>query len=51
MVLLDRAAYAVFCDFVTADNKYGGRIAAEYLIKHGHTRIGCLVGEMNVYTS
>lgn len=51
MVLLDRAAYTVFCDFVTADNKYGGRIATEYLIKHGHTRIGCMVGESNVYTS
>lgn len=51
MVLLDRAAYAVFCDFVMADNKHGGRIATEYLIKHGHTGIGCLVGEANVYTS
>ena len=51
IVLLDRAAYGVFCDFVTADNKYGGRIATEYLIRHGHTRIGCMVGEANIYTS
>jgi LacI family transcriptional regulator len=51
MVLLDRAAYTVFCDFVTADNKYGGRIATDYLIRHGHTRIGCMVGDANVYTS
>lgn len=51
IVLLDRAAYGVFCDFVTADNKYGGRIATDYLIKYGHTRIGCMVGEANIYTS
>lgn len=51
IVLLDRAAYGVFCDFVTADNKHGGRIATDYLIKHGHTRIGCMVGEANIYTS
>ena len=51
MVLLDRAAFTVFCDFVTADNKFGGRIATEYLIRHGHTRIGCMVGEENIYTA
>lgn len=51
MTLLDRAAFGVFCDFVTADNKYGGRIAAEYLIRNGHTRIGCMVGGENIYTS
>lgn len=51
IVLLDRAAYTVFCDFVTADNKYGGRIATEYLIQHGHTKIGCMVGEENIYTA
>ncbi|MCB7318788.1 LacI family DNA-binding transcriptional regulator [Lacrimispora sp. 210928-DFI.3.58] len=51
IVLLDRAAYSVFCDFVTADNKYGGRIATEYLISHGHTKIGCIIGEENIYTA
>lgn len=51
MVLLDRAAYTVFCDFVTADNKHGGRIATEYMIRNGHSRIGCMVGEANIYTS
>lgn len=51
MTLLDRAAFGVFCDFVTADNKYGGRIATEYLICHGHTKIGCMVGGANIYTS
>lgn len=51
IVLLDRAAYTVFCDFVTADNKFGGKIATEYLIAHGHTKIGCMMGEENIYTS
>ena len=51
LMLLDRAAYGVFCDFVTADNKHGGRIATEYLIRQGHTKIGCMVGDANVYTS
>ncbi len=51
MVLLDRAAYTVFCDFVTSDNKLGGRIATEYLLERGHRRIGCMVGGENVYTS
>lgn len=51
IMLLDRAAYGVFCDFVTADNKHGGKIAAEYMIKKGHTRIGCMMAEQNIYTS
>jgi len=51
VVLLDRAAYNFFCDFVTADHKAGARIATDYLITCGHTRIGCMVGGPNVYTS
>lgn len=51
LVLLDRAAYNVFCDFVTADNKHGGRIATEYMIKHGHKKIGMITAESNIYTS
>lgn len=51
LVLLDRAAYSVFCDFVTADNKHGGRIATEYLISRGHRKVGCMVDELNVYTA
>lgn len=51
LVLLDRAAYGVFCDFVTADNKLGGRIAAAHLIAKGHVRIGCMAGEPNIYTA
>ncbi|MEG0688586.1 MAG: LacI family DNA-binding transcriptional regulator, partial [Hungatella sp.] len=51
MILVDRAVYTVFSDFVTADNKQGGLLATEYLIDHGHTRIGIILGGENVYTS
>ena len=51
MVLLDWAVYSVFCDFVTCDNKRGGRLAAEYLISHGHTHVGVLLGGENTYTA
>lgn len=51
LVLLDRAAYNVFSDFVTADNKHGGRIVTDYLIRRGHTRIGVMTGEENIYTA
>ncbi len=51
MILLDRAVYSVFCDFVSTDNKYGGRIATEYLIGKGHKRIGILLGGESSYTS
>lgn len=51
MILADRAVYSVFCDFVTIDNKMGGRLATEYLIQHGHQRIGCIMGNKDTYTS
>lgn len=51
MLLLDRAVYSVFCDYVTADNKQGSRLAVEYLLRQGHRRIGLLLGEESVYTS
>lgn len=50
MVLADRAVYSVFCDFITADNKHGGKIATEHLIKNGHRCIGCVLGNQEVYT-
>ncbi len=51
LVLVDRAVYSVFGDFVTTDNKYGGRTAALYLAEQGHGRIGYLGGPQNVYTA
>lgn len=50
LVLADRAVYSVFCDFVTADHKHGGKIAVEHLLNQGHQRIGCIVGNQVVYT-
>ena len=50
MILADRAVYSVFCDFVTTDNKMGGKMAAEYLIQYGHTQIGCIMGKKDAYT-
>lgn len=50
-VLLDRAVYSIFSDFVTSDNKYGGRIAAESLLRSGARRIGCVLGPQQVYTT
>lgn len=50
MVLADRAVYSVFCDFITADNKHGGKIATEHLIRKGHRKVGCILGNQEVYT-
>lgn len=50
MMLADRAVYSVFCDFVTADNKQGGKIATEYLISRGHKKVGCIMADKEVYT-
>ena len=43
-VLLDRAVYSIFSDFVTSDNKYGGRIAVEKLFQAGASRNRLCVG-------
>ncbi len=51
LVLVDRAVYSVFGDFVTTDNKYGGRAAARYLLERGYGKIGYLGGPQNVYTA
>ncbi len=50
-VLLDRAIFKVFCDFVTADIKMGANIAVEYLIRHGHKKVGILAGRKEVYNT
>lgn len=49
MILLDGAIQDVFCDFITLDNQNGGMLAAEYLIKHGHKNIGCIMGPLTSY--
>jgi len=50
LVLVDRAVYSIFSDFVTTDNKYGGKTAVLYLAEKGYKQIGCLAGPPNVYT-
>ena len=50
-VLLDRAIYSIFSDFVTTDNKYGGRVAAEKLVEMGASQIGCVLGPAQIYTT
>lgn len=51
LVLLDRAVYSVFSDFVSSDNKYGGRCATEHLIINGHQKIGIILGGGATYTA
>jgi LacI family transcriptional regulator len=50
MVLLDRAVQNVFCDFITLDNKQGGYLATEYLLKLGHRRVGCITSPAETYS-
>lgn len=50
-MLLDRAIYDVFCDFVTLDNKLSASMATEYLLNHGHRDVGLIVGKQNIYNT
>lgn len=50
-LLLDKAVYKVFCDFITADNKLGANMAMEHLLDFGHRRIGILAGRKEVYNT
>lgn len=49
-LLLDEAIDRVYCDFITGDNKSGAYMATEYLIHQGHTEIGMLSGNREIYT-
>ena len=50
-VILDRAIHDVYHDYVAADHQLGGYLAAEHLVKLGHTRIGCITGSLSDYGS
>lgn len=50
-ILLDKAVYKVFCDFITADNKLGANMAMDHLLEFGHKRIGILAGRKEVYNT
>lgn len=47
--ILDCAIHDVFHDYVAADHRLGGRLVAEYLLELGHTKIGCITGNMSDY--
>ena len=36
-----------FCNYLTPDNFGGGRLMAEYALKNGHRKIGCLANSIN----
>ena len=44
LVAVDRRLAESFCDFVGTDDVLGGRLAAEYLHRLGHRRLGHLAG-------
>lgn len=44
LVLVDREFKNVHADYVVADNRRGGFLAAEHLIQIGHRRIACIAG-------
>jgi len=46
-VLVDREIPGINMDSVMVDNYFGGKLAAEYLIKLGHRKIACISGPLN----
>lgn len=46
-VLLNRYIPEIANKCVTIDNEHGGAIAVDYLLKMGHTRIGCVTGQLS----
>ncbi len=44
LVVVDRDVEFTGGDTVLIDNTYGGTIATEYLLEHGHRRLGCISG-------
>jgi LacI family transcriptional regulator len=50
VVFIDRPPQNLEADFVSSDNVGGAREAVEHLIRHGHRRIGMIVGDTRVWT-
>lgn len=44
VVLVDRCIEVPWCDGIGFDDREGGHVAAQALLKAGHTRIGCITG-------
>ena len=51
VVAVNRSMADFACSAVLTENNEGGRLAADYLIKRGHTRIGVVVGSFGLITS
>jgi LacI family transcriptional regulator len=51
VVFVDRPPVHLTADCVLSDNVEGARKAVEYLVQHGHRRIGFIGNDRNVYTS
>jgi DNA-binding LacI/PurR family transcriptional regulator len=49
IVLVHRYVPNDLVDYVAVDNYTGGRLAGEYLIRMGHTRLGIISGPQNIY--
>ncbi len=49
-VFLDRPPLGIEADTVLLDDLGGARSAVEHLIAHGHTRIGCVADDAELYT-
>ena len=50
-LLLDKAVYQVFCDFVTADYKLCSGMATNHLIEKGHKKIGIILGKEDMFNA
>ena len=48
IIFLHKCDYADKKTYVTVDNKYGGKLAAEHLIKNNHKKIGILVNTSKI---
>lgn len=51
LVILNRSVEVLACDQVTSDNVAGSRAVAQYLVAHGHRRIGFIGGPPGPSTS
>jgi LacI family transcriptional regulator len=51
MVAINRMMEEIKCCAVLSDNEGGARMAVEYLVSRGHSRIGALVGTAELMTS
>lgn len=51
VVLVNRIVEALPCDQVASDNRVGGAAIADYLVGHGHNRIGLIGGPVAASTA